>query len=64
VAACAASPAGHRAFHDITQGNNAAKFPPHTFTGYRAAPGWDPVTGLGSPGAQWLIPLLARSAQH
>jgi subtilase family serine protease len=60
----AASPEGRRAFHDITQGNNTAKFPPHTFTGYRAAPGWDPVTGLGSPDAQWLIPLLARFAQH
>jgi hypothetical protein len=31
---------------------------------YRAAPGWDPVTGLGSPDAQWLVPLLARFAQH
>ena len=60
----AASPAYHRAFHDITSGNNTAKFPPRTFTGYRAAPGWDPVTGLGSPDAQWLVPLLARVAQH
>jgi subtilase family serine protease len=61
----AASPACHRAFHDITSGNNTAKFPPKkTFPGYRAAPGWDPVTGLGSPDAQWLIPLLARFAQH
>jgi subtilase family serine protease len=60
----AASPEGHRAFHDITRGNNTAKFPPKTFTGYRAAPGWDPVTGLGSPDAQWLVPLLARFAQH
>ena len=60
----AASPAYHRAFHDITSGNNTAKFPPKTFTGYRAAPGWDPVTGLGSPDAQWLVPLLARFTQH
>ncbi len=60
----AASPACHRAFHDITTGNNTAKFPPRTFTGYRAAPGWDPVTGLGSPDAQRLVPLLARFAQH
>ncbi len=60
----AASPAGHRAFHDLTSGNNTATFPPRTFTGYRAAPGWDPVTGLGSPDAQWLVPLLARFAQH
>ncbi len=60
----AASPAYHRAFHDITSGNNTAKFPPKTFTGYRAAPAWDPVTGLGSPDAQWLVPLLARFTQH
>jgi subtilase family serine protease len=61
----AASPAYHRAFHDITSGTNTAKFPPQaTFPGYRAAPGWDPVTGLGSPDAQWLIPLLARFASR
>ncbi len=39
----------HKAFHDITTGTN----------GYPAAPGWDPVTGWGSPNAQVLIPLLA-----
>ena len=60
----AAGPACHRAFHDVTSGNNTAKFPPKMFTGYRAAPGWDPVTGLGSPDAQWLVPLLARVTQH
>jgi len=38
------------------------QFPPETITGYQAAPGWDPVTGLGSPNAQGLIPLLARYA--
>jgi len=56
------SPAYHRAFHDITTGNNTAIWPPTTITGYRAGPGWDPVTGLGSPDAQALIPLLARYA--
>ena len=30
-------------------------------TGYQAGPGWDPVTGWGSPDAQVLIPLLTRS---
>jgi subtilase family serine protease len=50
----------HQAFHDITAGNNTAKFPPKTFQGYRAAPGWDPVTGWGSPSARVLVPLLAR----
>jgi len=51
-----------QAFHDITAGNNTVQFPPATFTGYQAAPGWDPVTGWGSPDAQALIPLLARCA--
>ena len=55
------SPAYHRAFHDITSGNNTAQFPPVTITGYNAGPGWDPVTGWGTPDAAILIPLLARS---
>jgi len=38
------------AFHDITQGNNGA---------FSAGPGWDACTGLGSPVASKLIPLLA-----
>jgi len=38
------------------------EFPPTTITGYQAGPGWDPVTGWGSPDAQVLIPLLARYA--
>jgi kumamolisin len=38
------------AFNDITQGNNGA---------FSAGPGWDPCTGLGSPNAAQLIPLLA-----
>jgi subtilase family serine protease len=42
----------HKAFHDITTG----------FNGYQATPGWDPVTGWGSPNAHVLIPLLARFA--
>jgi len=57
----ARSSRSHQAFHDITTGNNTVKFPPTTVTGYRAAPGWDPVTGWGSPDAQVLIPLLART---
>jgi subtilase family serine protease len=56
------SAAYHQAFHDITTGNNTAVWSPTTITGYRAGPGWDPVTGLGSPDAQALIPLLARYA--
>jgi subtilase family serine protease len=50
----------HAAFHDITQGNNTVLFPPAQIAGYRAAPGWDPVTGWGSPNAEVLVPLLAR----
>jgi kumamolisin len=38
------------AFHDITDGNNGA---------FSAGPGWDACTGLGSPIANKLIPLLA-----
>ena len=56
----ARGPRYHQAFHDITTGDNTVRFPPATVTGYQAAPGWDPVTGWGSPDAQVLIPLLAR----
>ena len=58
----ARGPQYHQAFHDITTGDNTAEFPPKTIAGYRAAPGWDPVTGWGSPDAQVLVPLLARNA--
>ena len=51
----------HRAFHDITTGNSYVTMPyPAGTAGYRADPGWDPVTGWGSPDAQVLVPLLAR----
>jgi subtilase family serine protease len=53
-----------KAFHDITTGSNTATFPHQTIKGYRAAPGWDPVTGWGSPRAQVLVPLLARYDSH
>jgi len=58
----ARGPDYHQAFHDITTGDNTAQFPPTTVTGYQATPGWDPVTGWGTPDAQALIPLLARYA--
>ena len=41
------------AFTDITEGNNG---------GFTAGPGWDACTGLGSPIAGALIPLLAAAA--
>ncbi len=52
----------HQAFHDVTTGTNTVQFPAKTITGYQAVPGWDPVTGWGSPDAQVLVPLLARYA--
>jgi subtilase family serine protease len=52
----------HQAFHDVTTGTNTVTFATQTITGYQATPGWDPVTGWGSPNAQVLIPLLARYA--
>ena len=48
----------HKAFHDITAGDNLTLGP--VSYKYHAGPGWDPVTGWGSPDAQALIPLLAR----
>jgi kumamolisin len=40
------------ALTDITQGNN---------NGYQAGPGWDPMTGLGSPIGQAIAKLLSQS---
>jgi subtilase family serine protease len=49
----------HTAFHDVTTGTNIVNAPyPARPAGYQAGPGWDPVTGWGTPGAQVLIPLL------
>ena len=50
-----------RAFHDVVTGDNSVLWPSGVFLGYEAEPGWDPVTGWGSPDAQVLVPLLARS---
>jgi len=49
----------HEAFHDITTGSNIVNTPPVGMGGYQAGPGWDPVTGWGTPDAQVLVPLLA-----
>jgi subtilase family serine protease len=58
----ARSPAYHRAFHDVVTGGNSVMVPKGggVVVGYQAAPGWDPVTGWGSPDAQVLVPLLAH----
>jgi subtilase family serine protease len=60
IYAIARGPAYHRAFHDVTIGDNSVFWPTRLFTGYTAGPGWDPVTGWGSPNAQNLVPLLAH----
>jgi len=39
------------AYHDVTTGNNTNS----GITGYNAVPGWDPVTGWGSPKATSLV---------
>jgi subtilase family serine protease len=57
----ARGPQYHKAFHDITTGNNTVTVKGATITGYQAGPGWNPVTGWGTPDAQVLVPLLARS---
>jgi subtilase family serine protease len=50
----------HSAFHDVTVGNNdVAEIGGN---GYDAGKGWDPVTGLGTPNAAKLLPLLVQRA--
>jgi subtilase family serine protease len=61
IYAIAHSPAYPRAFHDVITGDNSVFWPARLFTGYQAGPGWDPVTGWGSPNAQTLVPLLAHA---
>ena len=53
---------GYRqAFHDVTTGSNIVNmpYPAAGVAGYQAGPGWNAVTGWGSPDAQVLVPLLA-----
>ena len=45
-------PASDAAFHDITSGSNGA---------YSAGPGWDPVSGLGSPSGENLLTALSET---
>ncbi len=52
----AKSDAYNTAFHDITTGNNSFM----GIIGFDAAPGWDPVTGLGTPIVNNLISLLVN----
>ena len=50
-------------FHDITTGDNSFvgtddNGNPVSIPGFPAAPGWDPATGLGTPKANTLVPVL------
>lgn len=60
-----ASNAYRRGFHDVTVGNNTVTVFDNqgnlvTIPGYNADPGWDAVTGVGTPLANGLIPLLVK----
>ena len=46
-------------FYDVTTGNNQTD---SSIPGYPATPGWDPVTGLGTPNAANLVPDLVAAA--
>jgi subtilase family serine protease len=54
----AASSSYQQDFHDIIKGNNTQDVGGTSVPGYAAAQGWDPITGLGSPNAEKLIPDL------
>lgn len=51
----------HLSFHDVTQGTNIWA-PSGVTAGFSAGPGWDAVTGLGSPNVAHLIPLIGAGA--
>jgi subtilase family serine protease len=46
-------------YYDVTAGNNQAD---PDVPGYPATPGWDPVTGLGTPDAARLLPALVAAS--
>jgi subtilase family serine protease len=50
-------------FHDITVGNNSVADNGLNVQGYSATTGWDPITGLGSPDAEKLLPDLIAATQ-
>ena len=63
IYAIARGPSYHQAFHDVVTGDNSVLWHSGVIAGYHAGPGWDPVTGWGSPDAQYLVPLLANAAR-
>jgi len=50
-------------FHDITAGDNSVSNNQVQVQGYPAVPGWDPITGLGTPILDKLLPYLI-AAMH
>jgi subtilase family serine protease len=56
----AANPSSYASdFYDVTVGNNQAD---PSVPGYSATPGWDPITGLGTPNAANLVPDLVAAS--
>jgi subtilase family serine protease len=53
-----------QAFHDIKVGNNDFYSNGKKVKGYAAVPGWDPVTGWGSPNAEVLLPALVEALKQ
>ncbi|HEX9038440.1 MAG TPA: S53 family peptidase [Ktedonobacterales bacterium] len=56
----AASSSYSSAFRDVTSGDNTFTHGSLTVQGYQAGNGWDAATGLGTPNAVNLIPLLIK----
>ena len=48
-------------YYDVTAGNNQAD---PSVPGYNATPGWDPITGLGTPNAATLLPALVAAVNN
>ncbi|HEV8193477.1 MAG TPA: S53 family peptidase [Ktedonobacterales bacterium] len=51
-------------FRDITTGDNSVNHGGVNVQGYPAVLGWDPVTGLGSPNAEKLLPDLIAATKN
>ena len=51
-------------FRDITVGNNDVNYKGVSVQGYPAVQGWDPVTGLGTPNAEQLLPDLIAAMKQ
>jgi hypothetical protein len=52
-----------RDFNDITTGENSVDYNGVNVKGYPAVTGWDPVTGLGTPVLDKLLPDLIAAQQ-